>query len=91
MRLLVFSITDNYRRNLNNLDSRHVTVPGLNRERLVEELLVEILLDVVDEDDRFALVIKLRPACSPHHLQNIYTHGTYITRDCFSISCYTIF
>lgn len=48
-------------------------IPGLHRERLIEELLVEILLDVMDENYRFPLVIKLRPACSPHHLQYIYT------------------
>lgn len=52
-------------------------LPGLDRERLVEELLVEILLDIVDKDDRFALVIKLRPTRSPHHLQNIYTHTAH--------------
>lgn len=72
------NITGNDGRNLNNQENRHVMLPGLNRERLIEELLVEILLDVMDEDDRFALVVKLRPTCSPHHLQNIYTYSTNI-------------
>lgn len=51
-----------------------VLLPGLYRKRLVQKLLVEILLYVVDKDDCFALVIKLRTACSPHHLQHVYTH-----------------
>lgn len=49
-------------------------LPGLYRKRLVQKLLVEILLYVVDKDDCFALIIKLRTACSPHHLQHVYTH-----------------
>lgn len=52
-------------------------LPGLNRERLIEELLVEILLDVMDKNECFTLVIKLRPTRTPHHLQNIYTHRAH--------------
>lgn len=51
-----------------------VLLPGLYRKRLIQKLLVEILLYVVDKDHCFALVIKLRTACSPHHLQHVYTH-----------------
>lgn len=65
-------------------------LPRLYRERLVEELLVEILLDIMDKDDRFALVIKLRPTCSPHHLQNICTQRTYLLLKRLSISHYMI-
>lgn len=45
--------------------------PGLHGERLVQELLVEVLLDVLDEDDGLALVIELRTTRSAHHLQNV--------------------
>lgn len=59
-----------------NKDHKTVMLPGLNREGLIEELLVEILLNVMDKNDGFALVIKLRSTCSPHHLQNIYSTHT---------------
>lgn len=62
-------------------------LPGLNRERLIEELLVEILLDVMDQNNSFALVVKLRPAGSPHHLQDIYTHGTTLKITAFYTAC----
>lgn len=45
--------------------------PWLDWKRLIEKLLVEVLLDIMHQDDRFALVIELRATCSPHHLQNI--------------------
>lgn len=57
---------------------QYCSLPGLNWERLIEEFLVEILLDVVDKDNCFTLVIKLRTAGSPHHPQNIYMHTTWI-------------
>lgn len=50
--------------------------PGLHRKRLVQELLVEILLDVVHQDDGFALVVKLGAPRPAHHLQNVCTHTT---------------
>ena len=40
----------------------HVVQAGLDREGLVEELLVEVLLDVVDEDAGHALVVVLGSA-----------------------------
>ena len=43
----------------------------LDREGLVEELAVERLLRLVDEDHRDALVVELRPAGAPHHLQHV--------------------
>jgi len=44
---------------------------GLHGERLVEELLVESLLDVVNEDGGHALVVVLGPTRSTDHLQLI--------------------
>lgn len=52
---------------------RGAVLPGLYRERLVQELLIEVLLDVVHQNDRFALLVKLRATCPAHHLQNICT------------------
>mmetsp|Transcript_19570 Transcript_19570/g.44986 ORF Transcript_19570/g.44986 Transcript_19570/m.44986 type:complete len:531 (-) Transcript_19570:1978-3570(-) len=43
----------------------------LDREGLVEELLVEGLLGLVHEDHRDASVVELRPARAPHHLQHV--------------------
>ena len=45
---------------------------GLDGEGLVEEFLVEMLLDVVHENDGFALVVELRAAGAPHHLQHVW-------------------
>lgn len=54
-------------------------LPGLHGERLVKELLVEILLYVMNENNGFALVIILGATCSAHHLQNIFKmHRTYV-------------
>jgi hypothetical protein len=44
---------------------------GLDREGLVEELLVEGLLRLVHHDDGDSMPVKLRPACAAHHLQHI--------------------
>lgn len=53
-----------------------MVLPGLHREWFIEELLIEVFLDVLDKDDGFALVIKLRSTCSTHHLQNICAEQT---------------
>lgn len=62
-------------------------LPGFNRERLIEELLVEIFLDVMDQNDSFALVIKLRTTSSSHHLQDIYVHMQYINFTPYFSNC----
>ena len=64
------------------LGHRRRVSPGLDGEGLIEELLVEVLLDIVDQDDRLALVVKLRPAGPAHHLQHIWreTDDRGITR-----------
>lgn len=59
-----------------NIPPVQILLPGLHREWFVQELLIEVLLDVLDKDDRFALVIKLRSTRSTHHLQNIYVGRT---------------
>lgn len=46
--------------------------PGLHREWLIEELLVEMLLDIMHQDDGFALAVVLWSSCPAHHLKHIW-------------------
>ncbi len=46
-------------------------LPGLDRERLVQKLLVEVFLDVVNQDHSHPTFIILWSPCAPHHLQYI--------------------
>ena len=43
----------------------------LDREGLVEESFIEVLLGLVHEDADLAVRVELRPARSPHHLQHV--------------------
>ena len=43
----------------------------LDRKRLVEELLVEVLLDIVHHNYRYAAVVELRSTGAAHHLQHV--------------------
>ena len=52
---------------------------GLDREGLVDELLVEFFLDVLDEDNGLALHIKLGAASAAHHLEYIGDRVVYVS------------
>mmetsp|Transcript_11443 Transcript_11443/g.26919 ORF Transcript_11443/g.26919 Transcript_11443/m.26919 type:complete len:529 (-) Transcript_11443:2266-3852(-) len=50
---------------------QHIPKVRLHGERLVEELLVEVLLGRVHKDAAHALVVELRSTRAPHHLEDV--------------------
>lgn len=50
---------------------QHSKETWLYWERLVKELLVEILLGVMDEHHCDGRAVKLRSSCAAHHLQDV--------------------
>jgi len=50
----------------------------LNREWLVKELFVKILLLVMDKDDGDSFRVKLRTPCPSHHLQNVRNRHIHV-------------
>ena len=61
-------------------DCRFPSLPGLDGEGFVEELLVEVFLDVVHQDDSHAALVVLRPAGPPHHLQYVRDGEVHVPR-----------
>ena len=43
----------------------------LHRKRLVHKLLIKVFLDIMNENHSHSLVVKLRSASTPRHLQDV--------------------